>query len=629
MSNKTMKHARYWTIGMSIMLLSSMLFASLSMESSEEEIVDSNTTNDDVNVQSPDPGHFRFSHINWRTTGTPNQVEFNVLSAFTRSEYPTCIDTGTLGSIPCTGPGGLPGVGNVIRETVANGHLISGTGVAGTELFFGDGTNSGALLYRVDAINLSENSFLAHAIDPSQPSEKIRHSYPSAGIFTAEINDFSRNAVEENNFVQGYRVSTIVDLSISNRSPVSTIAPVIVCPADLCTFPIPATDPDGDTLNFRLSTSSEASNPLFGTFTQPGEGTPQPLTISSAGIVTWNAAGFEDPPFCAVAFDPLCLYSTSITIEEKRGGNVIGKVMVDFLINIAAPSFDVPPTPANGFTFNIIVGVILPFAVQCSDPNAGDTVTIGTLGLPIDASLSPSIPGNPATRIFTFAPTAVQTVSVTFTCTDTQGNSAIPHTINIVVSPAPPRIVKTVHAEKESFTVVQDGIPLIADVTIIAEIFEDLNTQLVMKQQAEVVTCLRFEDNARLIDCNVTIPPANFVPVENCTELPVNSVQAMNTVVKGGSSSNSEGMNTVNRGALVKTIQAQKQIFECDFNTPGPEDDLLVHLVTFTEIFENLNRLNLDPPQDPTISRIFISFRCVISEQTGVVQACEFEQLFS
>jgi len=605
------------------MLLSSILLAIQPIESLEEKLVDSNTANDDVKVQSPDPGHFRFSHINWRPTGTPNQVEFNVLSAFTRSEYPNCIDTGSLGSIPCTGPGipPLPGVGDVIRETIANGHLISGTGVAGTELFFGDSTNSGALLYRVDAINLSENSLFAHAIDPSQPGEKIRHTYPSAGIFTAEINDFSRNAVEENNFVKGYRVSTMVDLSISNRSPVSTIAPVIVCPAGLCTFTIPATDPDGDTLNFRLSTSSEASNPLFGTFTQPGEGTSQQLAVSNAGIVTWDAAGFEDPPLCAVAFDPLCLYSVSITIEEKRGGSVIGKVMVDFLINIAAPSFDVPPTPASGSIFNIIVGVILPFPVRCSDPNAGDTVTIGTLGLPIDASLSPSVPGNPATRIFTFAPTAVQTVSVTFTCTDTQGNSAAPHTINIVVSPAPPRIVKTVHADKQTFTVEQDGIPLIADVTIIAEIYEDLNTQLVIKEQVEVVTCLKFEDNVKLIDCKVTIPPPNFVPVENCIESPANGIQAMNTVVKGGSSSNSEGMNTVNRGALVKTIQAQKQTFECD-------DDLSVHLVSFTEIFENLNRLQLDPPQDTIVNRIFISFRCVIAEQTGVVQACEFEQSF-
>ena len=629
-----MKHARYWTVGMSIMLLSSMLLATQSIESSEEELVDSNTINDDVNVQSPDPGHFRFSHINWRPTGTPNQVEFNVLSAFTRTEYPTCIDTSTLGSIPCTGPGNLPGVGNVIRETVANGHLIPGAGGGvGTELFFGDGTNSGALLYRVDAINLAENSFVAHAIDPSQPGEKIRHTYLSAGIFTAMINDFSRNAVEENNFVKGYTVSTIVNLSISNRSPVSTIAPVIVCPVGLCTFQIPATDADGDTLNFRLSSPAEACAPIFcpagSLFVQPGEGTLQPLTVSSTGAVTWDTTGFQSAPFCNVLFDPLCLYSTSVTIEEIRGASVIGKVTGDFLINIAAPSFDVPPTPPNGSTFNIVVGVILPFPVRCSDPNAGDTVTIGTLGLPIDASLSPSVPGNPATRIFAFAPTAVQTVSVTFTCTDTQGNSATPHTINIVVTPAPPRVVKTVHAEKQSFTVVQDGIPLIADVTIIAEIYEDLNTQLVMKQQAEVVTCLKFADNARLVGCSVTIPPANFVLVENCSELSVNTIQAMNTVVKGGSSSNSEGMNTVNRGALVKTIQAQKQIFECDFNTREEEDDMLVHLVSFTEIFENLNRLQLDPPQDPVINRIFISFRCVISEQTGVVQACEFGQFFT
>ena len=611
------------------MLLSSILLATQPIESSEEEPVESNTTNDGVKVQSPDPGHFRGGHINWKRTGNANEVEFKVINAFTRSEYPICINPITLLATPCTGPGGLPGVGDVFRETVANGHILSGMGGAGTELFFGDGSNSGALLYRVDSINVAQNSLVAHAIDPLQPGEKIRHVYGGAGPFTAMINDFARNVVEENNFAGGYRISTLVDLSISNDSPLSTFMPRVVCPEALCTFQILATDPDGDDLNFRLSTSSEASDPIFGAFVQAGEGTGQPLTVSSTGIVTWDATGFADLPFCNTFADPFCLYSASITIEEIRSGSVIGHATVDFLVDISAPSFDVPPTPANGFTFNIIVGVILPFSVRCSDPNAGDTVTIGSLGLPIDASLSPSVPDNPATRIFTFAPTAVQTVSVTFTCTDTQGNSATPHTINIVVTPAPPRIVKTVHAEKQTFTVEQDGISLIADVTIIAEIYEDLNTQLVMKQQAEVVTCLKFEDNAKLIDCKVTIPPENFVPVDNCSESTVNGIQAMNTVVKGGSSSNSEGMNTVNRGALVKTIQAQKQIFECDFNTPEEEDDMLVHLVSITEIFENLNRLQLDPPQDTIVKRIFISFRCVIAEQTGIVQACEFEQLFS
>ncbi len=623
---------RYSSIGISIMLLSSVLLTSQTFDFGKEALAEDTSIQniDQVDGQSPGPGHFRGGHINWRPTGSGNQVEFNVINAFTRSEYTSCINPITLVPIACTGTGGHPGVGDVFRETVANGHIASGMGGAGTELFFGDGSNSGALFYRVDAINVVQDSLLAHAIDPLQPGEKIRHVYGSTGPFTAEINDFARDVVEENNFARGYRISTIVNLSISNNSPVATFTPLVVCPEALCTFAIAATDPNGDSLNFRLSSSSEASDPIFGAFVQPGQGTAQPLTVSSTGIVSWDATGFAHLPFCNTFADPFCLYSASITIEEIRSGSVIGKVTVDFLINIAAPKFDVPPTPANGSTFNMIVGVTLPFLVQCSDPNDGDTVTIGNLGLPIDATFAPAVPtGNPASGIFTFTPTFVQTVTVTFTCTDGEGNSAPPHSIRIVVKPAPPLVVKTIHAEKESFDVVEDGIPMIKDITIIAEIYEDLNTQLVMKKQALVITCLKIPNTGEVLECNSTIPPMDVTPVENCLEDADERPQTLNTIVKKGSSTdNTEGMNTVLKGALVKTISAHKEIFICDFANSDPTDDVRVDLVLFTEIFENLNLLNANPPQSPVIKTSFEAFRCVMDLDTFEVQSCEFPMIF-
>jgi hypothetical protein len=610
---------KYLSIGMSIMLLSSVLLTTQTFDFGKDaHATDTNAQNDDiVHIQSP--SHFRYGHINWHRIGMTNEVEFNVLNQFTRSDYIICVNPITQLPTPCTGPGGSPGVGDVFTETVAFPD--------GTELFFGDTTNSGALEYLVDSINVAQDTLFAHAVNLSRSDQKIRHTYSGTGPFLAEINDSTRNVVEENNPNKGYRVSTIIDLSISNQSPVSTLAPVIVCPAGICKFTIPATDADGDTLNFRLSTAAEAGDAGF---VQPGAGTPQPLTVvSTNGTVTWNTSGFQNPPSCIVSFDPLCLYSTSITIEEKRGSTVIGKVMVDFLINIDAPTLSVTPPPSNGGKYNMIVGVTLQLLVACLDPNAADTVTIGSSALPADATLSPSIPGNPASRIFTFSPIVVQNVSVTFTCVDNKGNQAAPLTININVTPAPPRIVKTVHAEKHNFTTVIDGIPFIVDITIVGEVYEDLNTQLIMNAQALVVTCLKLPNQGILHECSATVPPADVVPVSDCMEVPFNGIHTMNTIVKGSNIiSISQDMNTVAKGFLVKTIKADKEVFECTFDNIDETDDVRVDLVVFTEIFENLSKIEQTPPPDTIIRTNFLSFRCVTLLETLEVQSCLFEQLF-
>ncbi len=610
--------AKYSSIGMSIMLLSSVLLTSQTFDIGKAVAADADIQNDDsVHIQSP--SHFRAGHINWHRIGVTNEVEFNVLNLFTRSDYAICVNPITQLPTPCTGPGGFPGVGNVFTETVAFPD--------GTELFFGDGTNTGALEYLVDSINVAQDTLFAHAVDLSRSDQKIRHTYSGTGPFAAEINDFSRSIVEENNPNRGYRVSTIVDLSISNQSPVSSFSPVIVCPVGICKFTIPATDADGDSLNFRLSTAAEAGDVNF---VQPGAGTSQPLTVvSSNGTVTWNTSGFQNPPFCVISFDPLCLYSTSITIEEKRGGSVIGKVMVDFLINIDAPTLTVTPPPSNGVTYFMIVGVTLQLLVQCLDPNVGDIVTIGSSALPADATLSPSVPGNPASRIFTFSPIAVQNVSVTFTCVDNKGNAAAPRTININVTPAPPRIVKTIHAEKHNFTTVEDGITFIVEMTIIGEVFEDLNTQLIMNAQALVVTCLKIPDQASVHECDATIPPADVVPVSDCVEMPFNGIHTMNSIVKGSTETSiSKEMNTVAKGFLVKTIKVDKEVFECTFDNTDKADDVRVDLVVFTEIFENLSKITQTPPQDTIIRTNFLSFRCVTLLESFEVQSCLFEQLF-
>jgi hypothetical protein len=366
--------------------------------------------------------HFRYSHITWRPTGTPGEVVFTVSSSFRRAA-------------PGTGFSGYPG-------TASDGGLAVGDTfseiIGATRLFFGDGAQTPTLIYRVDAINTVEDWVIGHAINPTTGSE-WRHTFAGTGPYTARIDSCCRTGVELNNPGRSYEVSTIVDLSIANASPVSAIAPIVACPQGACIFQIPAADTDADTLGFRLSTATEAGDTAF---QHPGQGSADPLTISSLGLVTWDSTNFN-----------VGLYSNSVTLEESRPpAGTHGKVMLDYLINTAeflgnAPVIDVPPTPENAenIDVNAVLGETLSVTVQCSDPDAGDIVTLGHLGLPGTAMMSPSIAiGNPATAQITWAPILTQAAAISLSCTDTNGNKALPHAFSvnvegIMVPPGPDR----------------------------------------------------------------------------------------------------------------------------------------------------------------------------------------------
>src|SRR5206468_8050957 len=104
----------------------------------------------------------------------------------------------------------------------------------------------------------------------------------------------------------------------------------------LCSFLVPGADPNGDPLNFRLSTLAEASSffPASAcpfTFCQPGSPfAPNAASISSTGLYTWDTTGATlGPP----GFNTL--YSTQVTIEDlDAAGNVKSKVAVDFFIQL-------------------------------------------------------------------------------------------------------------------------------------------------------------------------------------------------------------------------------------------------------------------------------------------------------
>lgn len=194
--------------------------------------------------------HFRYSHITWRPTGNPGEVVFTVSGAFRRGAP----GTHWLEYLGTASDGGLA-VGDTFLEYIG-----------ATKFFFGDGSSTPTLTYQVDAINTVEDWVIAHAIDPTTGGE-WRHTYAGSGPYTASIGSCCRTAVELNNPNKPYVVSTIVDLSVSNSSPVSSVTPIVPCPQGPCILPLPA---------------SSRSPPWTSTPTRSASGSRSPARLASA-----------------------------------------------------------------------------------------------------------------------------------------------------------------------------------------------------------------------------------------------------------------------------------------------------------------------------------------------------------
>jgi len=361
--------------------------------------------------------HFRYGNLSWQFVAG-RTVEFRLTDAFRRTNTPSfdpCVSPSNTNTIvPCTGPGGLHGVGDLIREDIG-----------GSQLQFGDGitapTGSTPLAYVVTSIDTINQWSFVEAVDPSSlPAidTTISHTYGGAATsFTAMLDDCCRisPAVAPNGHInnpdKGYTLSTTV-LFTGDNAPVSTQVPIVTCPYPaVCTFFVPASDPDGDTLRWRLATATEANSAnTGGTFVQPGppNATNAASVNPSTGLYTWNTTG------ATLAGAGLnTLYSTQVIIEELDGlGNVKSRTPVDWLIQLV-PLVNNPPTCNVSSPHTVLAGNNLAFTASGSDVDLGDTITLNAAGLPVGSTMTPPLPTNavsPATvsSNFSWTPTQAQ-----------------------------------------------------------------------------------------------------------------------------------------------------------------------------------------------------------------------------
>ena len=325
--------------------------------------------------------HFRFGSISWQEVGT-NQVEITVKQAWRLSFWP-----------------GL-GIGSQVN-----------TG----SLDLGDG-NFVNINLTITSINASEDWFYGEFT--------YTHTYASSGDYTVNFSGCCRLSSLENNADGSYYVESLVNVGTGNNSPVSTLPSIINTQEgqNPASFTIPATDPDGDVLSYRLANPAETNN--------AASNLPPNFAIDSvSGLVTFNTVGL------AIG----SLYNGIIAIEDGQT-----KVLQDFIIEIVQqstpPVFDYGTTPANGTVFTTGPGQTITFTVVASDPDNGDQAQLFANGLPSGSGMTPNLPtsGNPVSSSFSWTPGSGDLGSyvINFFAEDNQGVQTST-TVTVVVSLAP------------------------------------------------------------------------------------------------------------------------------------------------------------------------------------------------
>ena len=355
--------------------------------------------------------HFRYGNISWKETGT-NTIQFQISQAW-RTDY--------------AGYWFVPNIGDVIDITA------SGSGA----MDFGDGTFASIILI-VTAVNNDPNPLLAWFYGTAT----ITHTYAAAGNYLASFESCCRISSLFNNPDGEFRVQTLVNAGSGNSSPVSTVTPIIDLPLNSASasFQIPAVDPNGQPLSFRLANASEAAGGFF--YEQPAG-----IAVDAAtGVVTLPTTGYYDG----------ALLTTQIIISDGTS-----ETAVDFIIRTTSappgnpPQFDYTVTPPNASTLTVGVGASLSFDVKATDSDSGDMVTLSAVGIPVGASTTPALPttGNPVQAQFNWTPalTDVGTYIVQFTAADNAGGTAVTNvTIVVQTSACDPNFAASIKVSPKS-----------------------------------------------------------------------------------------------------------------------------------------------------------------------------------
>lgn len=346
---------------------------------------------------SAEATHYRYGNISWQRVagGSGFRVEFKISVAW-RKSFNNTWSNASIGSVVS---GGM---------TFRPVHYQSGSNVP--------------IQLTVTSINQAEDWFYGEFT--------YVHDYGGPGNYLPGYSSNARISTLINNANMRFANWTRVRLTtpyvnrVNTSSPVSSVNPIVNVPQGLsaATFSVPAIDPDGDDISFRLANPGEA-----------GQGSANPTNVSinpTTGELTFDASSTVIGQ----------LYNVIVVVTDEHGATT----MVDFLIRVvqqSTPPAFVSPTPANGTAYQIQPGQALTFSVNAQDVDPGDVVTINAVGLPPGSSMSPGLPTsgtNAAQATFSWTPSMSElgTSVISFNATDQFGaQTSTSVSVNVSLKP--------------------------------------------------------------------------------------------------------------------------------------------------------------------------------------------------
>ena len=297
--------------------------------------------------------HNRATQITWAATGAGREVSFHLSFVARRSYYSN------------------PTVGSTISDP---------------SLEFGDGTSTTPAM-TVIGVDTARDVIFTQA--------DVTHTYASSNKVTAVFGGCCRLSTSNghiNNPDGDFRTETLVDPA-GSASPRASINPIVDCrPQTVCSFPVPATDPDGSRLKWRLATAGEAGSG----FRQPGAPfAPNDASIdANTGRYTWNSTGAN------LNSGGDTYYSTQVIVEKyDAGGTLTATSAVDFFIHLTNAATELTPpcrdTDNNGTSDNDGDGLCDNWETTGIDYDDNGSVDLPLYDSNGDGTISPSERADP------------------------------------------------------------------------------------------------------------------------------------------------------------------------------------------------------------------------------------------
>lgn len=354
--------------------------------------------------------HFRYGTITWTVVNPakPNVVTIRFESAW-RLSYEQWI------------PATPTAVGQVVTTGFANLGQIMVRNASGVAI----AAYTPSL--KVTALNSAEDWFAA--------TYEATVTFPAATAnYTATFTACCRvSTLRDNNADRDYMVKAGITVKMPpnpvNQPPTSATVPIItLAKGRPARVQLPASDPNGDVVSFRLATFAESglvnAAPL-----SPAPGTEGAFSLSESGLVEWT------PQING-------LYAVQVRLGDPGGAYTA----IDLIFSVITANGEAPAVRIDGQaaaqTFRTVHGTPFSFDVAGTDPEH-TPIALSSSGLPVGSTMTPSLPMTAvnAASTFTWTPaaSAVGTYVMSFAALDGAGLQST-NSVTLIVTNNPPTI---------------------------------------------------------------------------------------------------------------------------------------------------------------------------------------------